>query len=156
MLAEVFSVLASVAVLVTCGFVAMQTAEARKTRLLMEAENAPLVRVFTDYDPEQERCCVRIKNFGKSPAKDITISPTQPWGDSIFLDGVPFALSGQRFTLEAGQELVPVIFQSIGFPDALSGHEVTVVYHEGTVVLRQESMSLNTKLLNGLGTIRRT
>lgn len=169
MLADVLSVIASVTVIATCYFVARQTnearksreslerqtAEAQKTRELMEADNAPFVRVYTDYDREQQRCCVRIKNFGKSPAKDITISPVQPWDTSVFISQeVPYALSGQWFTLEAGQELVPIVFQSVNFPGALSGQEVIVVYHEGTTELRRDKMTLNTNIFNGMGSWR--
>lgn len=155
MLADILSVIASVTVIVTCYFVARQTAEAQKTRELMEADNAPLVRVFTDYDREQQRCCLRIKNFGKSPAKDITISPLQPWDTSVFiLQEVPYVLSGQRFTLEAGQELLPVIFQGLGFPEGLSGQGVEVVYHEGTAERRRDRMTLNTNMFNGMGELR--
>ena len=165
-LADILSVIASVTVIATCYFVARQTneakksreslerqtAEAQKTRELMEADNAPLVRVYTDFDLVARRCCIRIKNFGKSPAKDITISPMRPWDTSIFiLQEIPFALSGQWFTLEAGQELPPIIFQGLGFPEALSGQEVVVVYHEGTIELRREQMALNTKTFGGIG-----
>jgi hypothetical protein len=155
MLADILSVIASMTVMVTCYFVARQTAEAQKTRELMEADNAPLVRVFTDYDKEQQRCCLRIKNFGKSPARDITISPLQPWDTSAFmLHEVPYALSGERFSLEAGQELLPVIFQSVSFPEALSGQELVVVYYEGAAEPRQDRMTLNTNMFNGMGITR--
>ncbi len=151
MLADILSLIASVTVIITCYFVARQTAEAQKTRELMEADNAPLVRVYTDFDQGMRRCCVRIKNFGKSPARDITISPIHPWDASIFILGIPYTLSGQRFTLEAGQELPPIIFQGIGFPEALSGQEVDVVYHDGTTELRRERMTLNTNIVGGIG-----
>jgi hypothetical protein len=166
--ADILSYITSLTVIATCVFVAMQTneakksrislekqtAEAQRTREMIEAEIAPHVQVYPYFDKDHQ-ARLRIQNIGKSPAKNVSISFDPLVDPSIFPGGVPYVLSGQLFDLPAGQEIDPSpYFQGLEVPDFPTGQHVVITYDALTPASRTEAVSINGRMFDGLGYVR--